>query len=413
MTFSWQTKHLLFLLTLLLQNTIPKLFCAAVTPKPGFHFHKNGPAHKAILEFNIEKVRSLIAQNDPSLSTQNRAGELPIHLAARIGFQGGVHELLEFHSENDAFGPVAQSDQATREAKEQNTAAHIAAAQDNESIMQLFFDTYPQRTLRERNFHGNTVLHIAAREGSIHTLRQILKSDELKSDEGDLSKLEDFVNQQNTNGLTALHLACREGKALVVAMLLRTKVVDLSITSKNGLTALDMAQRNLRRIRGKREHEAAGFRSIIRLIKKVQQAEEKPEEEDDDEGGDDQPGDETAEQEEAPETTVQVTVRARTTTALHDATKAGPGNMAGVKAILEGKPENLHLLSTKDAAGNTPLHKAAQLALPGIVKYYVQLLRSNNLTTIITLQNDAGKTAQQLAQESTGQRKQETIDAFN
>lgn len=135
-------------------------------------------------------------------------------------------------------------------------------------------------------------------------------------------------------------------------------------------------------------------------------------EDEDDEGGDDQPGDEAVEQEEAPETTAQATVRARATNDLHIA--AQDGKFQDATNILE-RPDGTQKLLQQDAEGNTPLHIAAGGHKPRVTALFVQHLKNIGKQGAITPKNNDGKTPYDLASlpGTDAARRTNTIDAFN
>lgn len=377
----------------------------------GFDIHQNSLAHRAVLNYDAARLREIL--EDPSTSSLktsiNRAGEYPLHIAARIGAVACVGTLLDFLTEEEAFAPSRQTTQKGRPAREQNTAVHVAASLNNEQTVELFLQKYPLRTLESVNFHRNTILHVAARDGSFHTVATILKFTQ-RQEGFDTTT---FINTGNKKRLTALHLASREGHPKIAGILL-AQGADPTAASMAGKTPLDLAQQNLRKIRGKQEHLANEYRAVIRLLKRALK-EGADEEATEDEGGPEEAGadvkvmaegksvriaaelagDEGDDTESAaPETEGP----ARQTTPLHSAAQDGKGGQ--VTTLLE-RADGAAMVVTQDAEGNTPLHLAAREHNPIITKNLVEKLGSIGREDILTLPNDRGKTPLQLARENS------------
>jgi ankyrin repeat protein len=385
---------------------------AAQASGRGAHFHGNGLAHKAVLNLNTEKLQSLITTNDPSITAFNNAGEKPLHTAARTGNFSALTLLLENLPEDEIFSQAEQSYQKERPAREKNTAAHIATAENNDQCLNLFLERYPLPTLTTANAHGNTILHIAAREGSFHCFIKIIQAAEkLAKSESDFDFV-NFINIQNSNGLTALNMACREGKARIVVGLIG-KDADLSLTNSKGITPLALAQRRLRKIRGEREHTATQYRTIIRILKRslkrVKSSEGIVEEVDDedDEGSTEEDGDanqdlhDDYDDDEEPFVFVKEveqktpsagkktasSTNARQTTALHIYAQNGSGDAT---AKLLETPDGVDQINIQDSNGRTPLHFAAMGHKERIVKLLIKAGADVNAL------DDNGKTPLQL-----------------
>lgn len=71
----------------------------------GFDIHQNPLAHHAVLNYDATRLREIL--EDPSTrslkTSVNRAGEYPLHIAARIGAVACVGTLLDFLTEEEAF----------------------------------------------------------------------------------------------------------------------------------------------------------------------------------------------------------------------------------------------------------------------------------------------------------------------
>ncbi|MBM3886423.1 ankyrin repeat domain-containing protein [Candidatus Dependentiae bacterium] len=383
-------------------------FCMGADATEGrwFRIHRNSIAHRAVLNHNAAKLQTLIDAGNPSIVSINRAGEKPIHLSARIGTKDCLEKLLNTLSEEEVFVQTTlDSDQKGRPSREGNTAAHIAAASNNEDCLALFLERYPQQTLTTKNAHGNTVLHIAAREGNVRYLVLIMQ----KAGELEDFDVIGFINEQNNIGLGALNMACREGKPRIVAALL-AKGANPELLSNNGTSPLELTQRRLRKIRGKDEYTAANYRAIIRLLKRRLRAhaaekvaadhhEEEDDVDDHDEGGEVMVGDEEIDQEDEdaelvvpeakkPAVGVKPAQPGRRTTELHTAAKDGLGNK--VERLLS-TADGRAMINIQDEQGRTPLHWAAE----GHKQVCTQLLigaRAN-----VNARDNANKTPLQLA----------------
>jgi ankyrin repeat protein len=122
------------------------------------------------------------------------------------------------------------------------TALHMAAA-DNNSMSVMFLSMHPKCDVNLRNYEGQTAFMKAARCGMAKSV-DILMSNKIN------------INDVDNNGCTALHLAVqKENKYYnqayswmipkynqTIDLLLSCNGIDLSITNKDGKTALDLAK---------------------------------------------------------------------------------------------------------------------------------------------------------------------------
>ncbi|KAL2679330.1 hypothetical protein Neosp_010103 [[Neocosmospora] mangrovei] len=188
--------------------------------------YRETPLHLAVTARQEETVKLLLSLKPDSRRISNRNGETALDYAARKGFNDLIDLLFE--------------DQDTKKYDRKNTPLHFAAEHDHIDTVKLLVDKgasvtsvnkYDQTPLdlaikygrekivqfllghpdvRLKDRRGNTLLHVAAREGHIEIFRQIL----------DIKKEEIDVNSTNQDEDTPLHLAADKGRGDMVDFLI-------------------------------------------------------------------------------------------------------------------------------------------------------------------------------------------------
>lgn len=407
---------------------------AAAAAKPAVKTHGNNAAHIAALQANGTELDGIITKafgGDQTakdfLVATNDAGETPLHVATRVGSLGCARRLL-VHFKNDPTIVLAKTKkmphQNSHDNNEENTAAHIAAAQNNDLILAEFLNKFSKETLAATNAHDNTILHIAAREGCLHALLTIIKALG-----GNTPTARTFINKKNAKGLTALHLAAREGRAIIVHTLLDNGVdvrmeTHGSNKQKAARSALDLAQRNLKKtIREKVSNEIAAtqYRSIIRQLWQAMSIAPKDDELADikDLGEDSdtdsqvfEPKQTTQSIHPAKETTVPPAAPQASVPAFTDAIAHAKGGKRDAMTTLLRTADRKMLLSTKDKDGYLLLHHAAENHKPLVTQDIIDAMKADNIDLQQTVN---GKTAYALAfaaDHKNPDKKVATLDAL-
>lgn len=271
-----------------------------------------------------------------------RYNDTDLHLAAKKGDLEAVKKLLDgLNSQNSVQNPQADIEMGEirsclvdEENELAETPLYIAAEQGHLDVLKELLKFAHPETLAKKNHTGYDVFHIAAKQGHISIVKQLLNHNP------DLSKTLDLSNA------TPLISAATKGHVEVVNELLARDSQLTGIARSNGKNALHLAARS-------------GYTDIVRalLAKDPQMARRT-----------DRKGQ----------------------TALHMAAK-GANCLDVVKELLQVDPAVVML---PDRNGNTPLHVATRKKREEIVK---ELLKMPDIN--VNVMNRLHKTAMDLAEE--------------
>lgn len=156
------------------------------------------------------------------LSKQNQAGETPLFVAAEYGYVALVNEMVKYHD-------VAT---AGIKARSGYDALHIAAKQGDVEVVKELLQALPELAMTV-DASNTTALNTAATQGHMEVVRLLLEVD------GTLTLI------ARSNGKTALHSAARNGHVEVVRALLRAEPSIALRVDKKGQTALHMAAKGI------------------------------------------------------------------------------------------------------------------------------------------------------------------------
>lgn len=271
-----------------------------------------------------------------------RYNDTDLHLAAKKGDLEAVKKLLDgLNSQNSVQNPQADIEMGEirsclvdEENELAETPLYIAAEQGHLDVLKELLKFAHPETLAKKNHTGYDVFHIAAKQGHISIVKELLNHNP------DLSKTLDLSNA------TPLISAATKGHVEVVNELLARDSQLTGIARSNGKNALHLAARS-------------GYTDIVRalLAKDPQMARRT-----------DRKGQ----------------------TALHMAAK-GANCLDVVKELLQVDPAVVML---PDRNGNTPLHVATRKKREEIVK---ELLKMPDIN--VNVMNRLHKTAMDLAEE--------------
>lgn len=156
------------------------------------------PLHLAVLTCQPSIVRHLVCAG-AVVSTQDKQGDTPLHIACRLGYEDCVKHLL-------------------------NPAQNEETLQNSDIPCQRV----PQ-DLTVRNFEGETCLHIAVKAGHYRIVQMLLHSGA------------DINVGDGKSGRSVLHLAADKGDAALVEMLLSWEEVNVQKQDYAGLTPAQVA----------------------------------------------------------------------------------------------------------------------------------------------------------------------------
>nr|TKV96787.1 hypothetical protein SEVIR_9G452300v2 [Setaria viridis] len=184
--------------------------------------------HAAARAGQLASMREMLSGKDTEevaalLSRQNQAGETPLFVAAEYGYVALVAELIKYHD-------VAT---ASIKARSGYDALHIAAKQGDVDVVRELLLALPQLAMTV-DASNTTALNTAATQGHMDVVQLLLQVD------GSLALI------ARSNGKTALHSAARNGHVEVVRALLEAEPSIALRTDKKGQTALHMAAKGTR-----------------------------------------------------------------------------------------------------------------------------------------------------------------------
>lgn len=192
----------------------------AVDGKP----KNKSPVHAAILGRNIDVLKLFWRKDRSSFSKRCEKGGNPLHCAAYVGYTDGISFLLK-----NSYGLAYLRD------KQGLFPIHSAASQGHVDIIQLMVQKRPDS--RELlTLQGQNILHIAAKSGKCRAFGRMLK----------MPELEKLINGKDADGNTPLHVATIYSHPKVVSSLMWDERVILGLENKDGLTALDIAEEQMK-----------------------------------------------------------------------------------------------------------------------------------------------------------------------
>ena len=202
----------------------------------------------------------------------------------------------------------------------------------------------PEIIYNERDEKSNSCLHLAARDRKQHIIEEVIRVWE--STKADYTTLEQFINTQNEDGYTALHYACQSGSDTIISILIENGANVSEITNEKKMPIHIAASSKYTTIKG------------LRIL--VEHMKEKA------------------------------------------GSRDGDGNNALDLACTFGFPEMVWELkdlpiTNEDDTGCTPLHEAAKLSEPIVLKKVLEIFKIQKGTLNLDRQNKNKETVLHLA----------------
>ncbi|KAK3434006.1 hypothetical protein EUGRSUZ_D01529 [Eucalyptus grandis] len=200
-----------------LWDIIEPILCASSWPSS----HK-GPkgltALHAAVTLSLSSCKKILEKRPEMIREKDDIGWTPLHYVAHANKVDAVQLLLQ-HDTSIAYDLD----------KEGDSALHIAALQGHINVInQLITSCHDAWDII--NFKRQTALHAAVIGGKVNVVKHILR----------ITNLEDLINKKDTNGNMALHLAMHLREYDSALILAKDKRVDCFATTKDHLTALDI-----------------------------------------------------------------------------------------------------------------------------------------------------------------------------
>ncbi|OXU17444.1 hypothetical protein TSAR_001124, partial [Trichomalopsis sarcophagae] len=207
--------------------------------------------HLAAMNGNTHLVRFLVQDHQAAIDVLTLRKQTPLHLAAGAGQLQVCKLLLDLGASIDATDDQGQK------------PIHAAAMNNYAEVAQLFLQKHPSLVMACTK-DGNTCAHIAAMQGSVRVIEELMKFDrngvitarnklteatplQLAAEGGHAEVVRALVRagascaEENRAGFTAVHLAAQHGHGQVLDVMMRSSQ-SLRISSKKlGVTALHVA----------------------------------------------------------------------------------------------------------------------------------------------------------------------------
>lgn len=206
--------------------------------------------HLAAMNGYAHLVKFLIRDHNAMIDVLTLKKQTPLHLAAASGQMEVCKLLLELGANIDATDELGQK------------PIHAAAQNNFNEVVQLFLQQHPNLVMATTK-DGNTCAHIAAIQGSVKVIEELMKFDrtgvisarnklndstplQLAAEGGHADVVKVLVRagasctDENKQGLTAVHLAAQHGHTNVLDVMRSTNTIRIS-SKKLGLTPLHIA----------------------------------------------------------------------------------------------------------------------------------------------------------------------------
>ncbi|XP_013142883.1 PREDICTED: serine/threonine-protein phosphatase 6 regulatory ankyrin repeat subunit B isoform X2 [Papilio polytes] len=206
--------------------------------------------HLAAMNGYAHLVKFLIRDHNAMIDVLTLKKQTPLHLAAASGQIEVCKLLLELGANIDATDELGQK------------PIHAAAQNNYSEVVQLFLQQHPNLVMATTK-DGNTCAHIAAIQGSVKVIEELMKFDrtgvisarnklndstplQLAAEGGHADVVRVLVRagasctDENREGLTAVHLAAEHGHTNVLDVMRSTNTLRIS-SKKLGLTPLHIA----------------------------------------------------------------------------------------------------------------------------------------------------------------------------
>ncbi|KAF7990242.1 hypothetical protein HCN44_000047 [Aphidius gifuensis] len=206
--------------------------------------------HLAAMNGYTHLVRFLVQDYSAAIDVLTLRKQTPLHLAASSGQLEVCKLLLELGASIDATDDLGQK------------PIHAAAMNNYSEVAQLFLQRHPSLVMACTK-DGNTCAHIAAMQGSVRVIEELMKFDrqgvitarnklteatplQLAAEGGHSEVVKALVRagascaDENRAGFTAVHLAAQNGHGQVLEVMRSSQSLRIS-SKKLGVTALHVA----------------------------------------------------------------------------------------------------------------------------------------------------------------------------
>lgn len=206
--------------------------------------------HYAAMNGYVDLVKFLVRDHNAVIDILTLRKQTPLHLASQNGQLDVCKLLLDLGASIDATDELGQK------------PIHAAAQNNYSDVVKLFLQQHPS-LVNATSKDGNTCAHIAAMQGSVKVIEELMKFDrqgvinarnkitdatplQLACEGGHVRVAKALVNagasatDENKSGFTAVHLAAKHGHNPVLEVMKKSNSLRTS-SKKLGLTPLHVA----------------------------------------------------------------------------------------------------------------------------------------------------------------------------
>uniref|UniRef100_A0A5B6YQI0 PGG domain-containing protein n=1 Tax=Davidia involucrata TaxID=16924 RepID=A0A5B6YQI0_DAVIN len=173
----------------------------------------------------MERQLSFGGERKKSKESPGKRGDSPLHLAARAGNLIRVKEIFQKWDSNGV------KDLLSKQNQEGETALYVAAENGHAPVVGEFLKHLDLQTASIPARNGYDPVHVAAKQGHLEVLKELLNS------------FPNLVMTTDPSNYTALHTAAAQGHIDVVNLLLEADSNLAKIARNNGKTVLHSAAR--------------------------------------------------------------------------------------------------------------------------------------------------------------------------
>ncbi|TXG67851.1 hypothetical protein EZV62_009126 [Acer yangbiense] len=187
----------------------------------------NTPLHIAVRNGHFEVVRNILSNESRLLQCRNEAGKSPLSITIEASLAVIAQYIYDTSLDcllKEKFSLVYERDNHGQ------TPLHLTAKNGRLNILKMLVNDYPDASEVFDHRQCN-ILHLAAEFGHAKMVSYLLNLPEIK----------DFVNSSDVDGNNPLHLAAMHFISDVVYILSKNKKVNIRVTNNKLKTALEIA----------------------------------------------------------------------------------------------------------------------------------------------------------------------------
>ncbi|RWR88250.1 ankyrin repeat-containing-like protein [Cinnamomum micranthum f. kanehirae] len=193
------------------------------------------PLHIAVIKGELGVVEILLRKANNLIPQVDGFGNTVLHYASAKGYRRVFKEDPTWSQKDDQIKILRRLLEANPSLayvpdKNGNYPLFNAITKDFSDAVDIILDYCPDST-ELVNLKGQNVLHLAVMEKNLSSLWYLLRR---------RLEFKKMINEPDNDGNTPLHLATLTNQEDIVAILMDKRTVDLTMSNKQGLTAMDI-----------------------------------------------------------------------------------------------------------------------------------------------------------------------------